>query len=109
MRKHIVNVMRAAQVPDALQQTEICTNQVSKYHKSLNLPLVLRINVYTTAKFLFLKGVLIEQNAVPLDLTYASFLEKYANEYKKADDPEWKFKDLVNGFYICIASLNLVC
>ncbi|GFS49469.1 hypothetical protein TNIN_169001 [Trichonephila inaurata madagascariensis] len=107
--KYIANAMRAAQVPDARQQTEICTNQMSKYHKTLNLPLVLRVNAYTTAKFLFLKGVLNEQNVVPLALTYATFLEKYATEYKKAGDPDWKFKDLVNGFYNFIARLNLVC
>ncbi|GFV67397.1 hypothetical protein TNCV_4307681 [Trichonephila clavipes] len=109
MRKHIAHAMRAAQVPDARQQTDICTKQISKYHKTLNIALVLRINAYTTAKFLFLKGVLNEQNAVPLALTYAGFLEKYATEYKKAGDPDWKFKDLVNGFYNFIASLSLVC
>ncbi|GFY57130.1 hypothetical protein TNIN_409631 [Trichonephila inaurata madagascariensis] len=109
MHQHIMNAMKAAQVPDALEQTGICTNNIAKYHKTLNLPLVLRVNVYTTAKFLLLKGILNEQNAVPLALTFTSFLEKHAKQCVTAGNTEWRFKVLMDGFYDFVAKLNLVC
>ncbi|GFR12030.1 hypothetical protein TNCT_555241 [Trichonephila clavata] len=108
MHQHIMNAMKAAQVTDTLKQTGISTDNVAKYHKTLSLPLVLRVNAYTTAKFVFLKGILNEQNAVPLALTYASFLEKHAKQCMKTGSADWRFKVLMDGFYDFVASLHLV-
>ncbi|GFV67399.1 hypothetical protein TNCV_4307701 [Trichonephila clavipes] len=107
MQQHILNAMKAAQVPDALEQTDTSTNKVAKYHKTLNLPLVLRVNAYTTAKFLLLRGILNEQNAVQLALTYTNFLEKHAKQCMKTGNTEWRFQALMEGFYDFVSSLNL--
>ncbi|GFT73051.1 uncharacterized protein NPIL_315251, partial [Nephila pilipes] len=108
MRKQLVHSMRSLGIPNASQIAQISVEPVAKYHKTLSFWLVLRIKANTAAKFLYVKGILNEDNAAKLALTFADFMERNAKRLHKSRDPEWRFKSLTNGFFQISKSLHLV-
>ncbi|GFX47303.1 uncharacterized protein TNCV_1914031 [Trichonephila clavipes] len=94
---YILSTHMRYKVSNAPQSAASCVETVSKYHKPLNIALMVRIYGYTVSKFAYSQGNLDEMNAMSEALTFADLLREHSIRFKESSDPDWKFKALSYG------------
>ncbi|GFY38353.1 hypothetical protein TNIN_309441 [Trichonephila inaurata madagascariensis] len=80
--------------PDQLAHS--CVEPISRFQKPLAMPVLARVYGNTFAKITFLAGVLDQDNAGSMALTFANILRECVKQYESSD-PDWKFKALTKG------------
>ncbi|GFR15069.1 hypothetical protein TNCT_607121 [Trichonephila clavata] len=80
---YILSTHKKFKLLNALQASQSCVYHIAKYQKKLNRSILARIYANTVSKLAFAKGVLDEENAEDLALSFASFIEKMQGDSRK--------------------------
>ncbi|GFR02393.1 hypothetical protein TNCT_427411 [Trichonephila clavata] len=93
---YAVSVFKTYRIPNPVQLAHSCVDPISHCHKPLSMPILARVYGNTMAKIAFLAGVLDDDNAVSMALTYANIFREIVKQYESSD-PDWKFKALIKS------------
>ncbi|GFY79157.1 hypothetical protein TNIN_496251 [Trichonephila inaurata madagascariensis] len=104
MEPYVSSVFKTYNIPNPVQLAHSCVDAISHCHKPLEMPVIARVYGSTMAKIAFLGGVLDEDNAVSMALTFANSFRESVKQYESSD-PDWKLKALIKG---CLDFLDTV-
>ncbi|GFW70927.1 hypothetical protein TNCV_190181 [Trichonephila clavipes] len=105
---YILSTHKKLKLLNALQAAQSCVHPITKYQKKLNRSILARIYANTVAKLAFVTGVLDEENAEDLALSFASLIRENARRFKKAGNRDWKVKSLAQGLEDFLRSCNIL-
>ncbi|GFT00241.1 hypothetical protein NPIL_392571 [Nephila pilipes] len=108
IQPYILATFNQVKFPNASEITQRCITPILKCRKKLSPSLVAKVYANTFSKVAFLNGLLNEENAGAMALSYADVMRENAKRYKRTGMKDWKFKTLPYGFVDFAMCLHLV-
>ncbi|GFW70928.1 hypothetical protein TNCV_190191 [Trichonephila clavipes] len=92
MYRYIFSTYKKYKVLRDVPYIHSCINSISKYHKTITIPFLVRVFANSVSKVAFTEGILNMENAESMALIFANIIREKAERYLRSGDLEWKYK-----------------